>query len=122
MGRVGQPALAGSDALSTDFTLRELAARVKERAAASADVSYTRKLLDKGIGHCAKKMGEEAVEAVIAAVSESDERLTSEAADMLYHLLVVLEGRGIPFSAVEDALARRTGMSGLEEKAGRPRA
>lgn len=108
--------------MSSDFTLRDLAARVKERAAASADVSYTRKLLDKGIGHCAKKMGEEAVETVIAAVSESDERVASEAADMLYHLLVVLEARGIPFSEVENALARRTGMSGLEEKAGRVRA
>lgn len=108
--------------MSTDFTLRELAARVKARAATGADVSYTRKLLDKGIGHCAKKMGEEAVEAVIAAVSESDERLTSEIADMLYHLLVVLEARGIAFSEVEAALAKRTGMSGLEEKASRPRA
>ncbi len=108
--------------MSGDFTLRQLAARVKERAAAGADVSYTRKLLDKGVGHCAKKLGEEAVETALAAVSESDERLTAEAADMLYHLLVVLEARGIPFSAVEEALAQRTGMSGLDEKAARPRA
>jgi phosphoribosyl-ATP pyrophosphohydrolase len=108
--------------VSTDFTLRQLAARVKERAASSADISYTRKLLDKGIGHCAKKLGEEAVETALAAVSESDERLTSEAADLLYHLLVVLEARGIAFSDVEHALAQRTGMTGLEEKAARPRA
>jgi phosphoribosyl-ATP pyrophosphohydrolase len=108
--------------LSNEFTLRQLAERVKQRAASSADVSYTRKLLDKGIGHCAKKLGEEAVETALAAVSESDERLTSEAADLLYHLLVVLEARGIAFADVEQALAQRTGMSGLEEKAARPRA
>jgi phosphoribosyl-ATP pyrophosphohydrolase len=103
------------------FTIHDLAERVKERAAASADISYTRKLLDRGVAHCAKKLGEEAVETALAAVTEDDERLAAEAADLLYHLLVVLEARGVPFAAVEDALARRTGMSGLEEKAARPR-
>lgn len=103
------------------FTLRELAARVKERAGASADVSYTRKLLDKGVAHCAKKLGEEAVETALAAVVEDRERVAAEAADLLYHLLVVLEARGIALGEVEGALARRAGMSGLEEKAARPR-
>ncbi len=104
------------------FTIHDLAERVKERAAASPETSYTRKLLDRGVAHCAKKLGEEAVETALAAVGEDDERLTAEAADLLYHLLVVLEARGIAFSDVEAALARRTGMSGLEEKAARPRA
>ncbi len=102
------------------FTLADLAQRVKQRANASADVSYTRKLLDKGVAHCAKKLGEEAVETVIAAVHEDNERLTSEAADLLYHLLVVLEARGIALADVEAALAKRVPQSGLAEKASRP--
>ena len=61
------------------FTLNDLAARVKERAAASAETSYTRKLLDKGVAHCAKKLGEEAVETALAAVGESRERLIADA-------------------------------------------
>jgi phosphoribosyl-ATP pyrophosphohydrolase len=106
----------------TTFTLHDLAARVHERAGASAETSYTRKLLDRGVGHCAKKLGEEAVETVLAAVSEDRERMIAEAADLLYHLLVVLEARGIRLDEVETALAQRVGMSGLEEKAARPRA
>ena len=105
----------------TTFTLHDLAARVKERASAGADVSYTRKLLDKGVAHCAKKFGEEAIETVMAAVGEDRERLIAEAADLLYHLLVVLEARGVAFEEVEATLAQRTRQSGLEEKAGRPR-
>ena len=105
----------------TDFTIHDLAKRVHERAAESADVSYTRKLLDRGIAQCAKKLGEEAVETVIAAVAEDHERLLSEAADLVYHLLVVLEARGATFAEVEAALAKRSGISGLAEKAGRPR-
>ena len=103
------------------FTLQDLEKRVQERAKASADLSYTRKLIDKGVAQCAKKLGEEAVETVIAAVHEDDKRLTGEAADLLYHLLVVLHARGIPLAAVEAALAERTTMSGLEEKAARKR-
>ena len=103
------------------FTLHHLAARVHERAGASAATSYTRKLLDRGVEHCAKKLGEEAVETVLAAVSEDRDRLIAEAADLLYHLLVVLEARGVRLAEVEAALAQRTGMSGLEEKAARPR-
>jgi phosphoribosyl-ATP pyrophosphohydrolase len=104
------------------FTLHDLAARVHERAGASAATSYTRKLLDGGVEHCAKKLGEEAVETVLAAVGEDRDRLIAEAADLLYHLLVVLEARGVALAEVEAALAQRTGMSGLEEKAARPRA
>jgi phosphoribosyl-ATP pyrophosphohydrolase len=103
------------------FTLNDLAARVKERASASADTSYTRKLLDKGVGHCAKKFGEEAVETVLAAVSEDRDRLVSETADLLYHLMVLLEARGVALADVEAALAARLDKSGLEEKASRPR-
>ena len=104
---------------SKKFTLHDLAARVKERAGASAETSYTRKLLDKGVDHCAKKFGEEAVETVLAAVGEDRERLISEAADALYHLLVVLEARGVTLTDVEAVLASRVGKSGLEEKASR---
>ena len=103
----------------SQFTLHDLAARVKERAQASPDVSYTRKLLDRGVGHCAKKLGEEAVETTIAAVAEDRQRLIAETADLLYHLLVVLEARGIALTEVEDVLGQRT--SGLDEKASRPR-
>jgi phosphoribosyl-ATP pyrophosphohydrolase len=103
------------------FTLQDLAARVKERAQASPDVSYTRKLIDRGIAHCAKKLGEEAVETAIAAIAEDRERVVAEAADLLYHLMVVLEARGIALAEVEAALGQRTTQSGLAEKAARPR-
>jgi phosphoribosyl-ATP pyrophosphohydrolase len=105
----------------TNFTLQDLAARVTERAQASAETSYTRKLLDQGIAHCAKKLGEEAIEVALAAVNEDRERLIAEAADLLYHLLVVLEARGVALAEVEAVLAQRTVQSGLEEKAARPR-
>jgi phosphoribosyl-ATP pyrophosphohydrolase len=103
----------------TTFTLHDLENRVRERAKAGADISYTRKLLDRGISHCAKKMGEEAIETVLAAISEDKERLTAEAADLLYHLLVVLHARGIALADVEAALGARTHQSGLDEKASR---
>jgi phosphoribosyl-ATP pyrophosphohydrolase len=104
------------------FTLEDLAARVKARAAAHAEHSYTRQLLDKGVAHCAKKVGEEALETVLAAVGEDRERLIAETADLIYHLLVLLEARGVSLAEVEAALAERTARSGLEEKASRPRA
>lgn len=103
------------------FTIHDLEATLVDRAQASAETSYTRKLLDKGIGHCAKKLGEEAVETALAAVSEDRDRVISEASDLLYHLLVVLRARDIAFQEVEDALSRRVGTSGLAEKAARPR-
>ena len=101
------------------FTLNDLEKRVQARAQASADVSYTRKLLDRGVAHCAKKLGEEAVEAAIAAVGEDRERVIGEAADVLYHLLVVLHARGITLAEVEAELGARTRQSGLDEKAAR---
>ena len=105
----------------TGFTIHDLEKRVQERAKASPNESYTRKLLDRGVAQCAKKLSEEAVETVIAAVSEDKPRLTAEAADLIYHLLVVLHARGIAFAEVETALAERTHQSGLEEKASRKR-
>lgn len=105
--------------MTTPFTLEDLAAIVAQRAAASPDVSYTAKLIDGGIGKAAKKLGEEAVEAVIAAVEGDNRHLTAEAADVLYHLLVVLRARGVPLSDVMDELQRRTAQSGLQEKASR---
>jgi phosphoribosyl-ATP pyrophosphohydrolase len=101
------------------YTLHDLEKRVQERALASADVSYTRKLLDRGVAHCAKKLGEEAVEAALAAVGEDKNRMIAEAADVLYHLLVVLHVRGITLDEVEAELGARTRQSGLDEKAAR---
>src|SRR5204862_5474514 len=101
------------------FTLHDLERRVHERARASADVSYTRRLIDRGVAHCAKKLGEEAVETALAAVAEDREHLIGETADLLYHLLVVLEARGIKLAEVEAVLAERTTYSGLDEKAAR---
>jgi phosphoribosyl-ATP pyrophosphohydrolase len=105
--------------MSSKFTLADLEQRINDRAKASAEESYTRKLLDKGAAQCAKKFGEEAVEAVLAAVSEDRERLTAEAADVLYHLLVMLHARGVALAEVEQLLESRTKKSGLEEKASR---
>jgi phosphoribosyl-ATP pyrophosphohydrolase len=103
------------------FTIHNLAETIDARAAASGETSYTRKLLDKGPEHCAKKLGEEAVETVIAAVENNREHLIAESADLLYHLLVVLKSRAVKFEDVEAALAQRTSTSGLEEKASRKR-
>jgi phosphoribosyl-ATP pyrophosphohydrolase len=101
------------------FTLHDLEKRVRDRAKESADVSYTRKLIDRGVAQCAKKFGEEAVEAVLAAISEDKSRMTAEAADVLYHLLVLLHVRGVTLDEVEAELAARTRQSGLDEKASR---
>jgi phosphoribosyl-ATP pyrophosphohydrolase len=103
----------------SDFTLDDLEKRIQARAQESADVSYTRKLLDRGVMHCAKKLGEEAVEAAIAAVGEDKNRMIGEAADVLYHLLVVLHARGITLGEVEAELGARTRQSGIDEKAAR---
>jgi len=99
--------------------LLQLAATIKARRDAPADGSYTRQLLDAGPARSAKKLGEEAVETVIAAVSESDEALKTEAADLLYHLLVVLESRNVDLVDVLTVLEKRVGTSGLKEKAER---
>ena len=103
------------------FTIHDLAATIETRAASGGDTSYTRKLLDKGAEHCAKKLGEEAVETVIAAIENNRENLAAESADLIFHLLVLLKARGLTLADVEDVLAQRTKMSGLEEKAARKR-
>ncbi|HTH33176.1 MAG TPA: phosphoribosyl-ATP diphosphatase [Xanthobacteraceae bacterium] len=107
--------------MAQSFTLNDLEKRVQARALASAEESYTRKLLDRGVAQCAKKLGEEAVEAAIAAVGEDRQRMIGEAADVLYHLLVVLHARGIALAEVEAELGARTRQSGLDEKAARKR-
>ncbi len=100
--------------------LSELAAIIAARRQFSADKSYTRQLLDAGPARCAKKLGEEAVETVIAALHEDDTHLAGEAADLIYHLLVLLESRKVAIGDVLDVLSARMGRSGLEEKASRP--
>ncbi len=106
----------------TDFTLADLAKIVAERArAADPASSYTAKLLDKGVERCAKKFGEEAVEAALAAVSGDKQALAGEAADVLYHLLVMLTAGGVELTAVMAELEKRTARGGLAEKAARGR-
>jgi phosphoribosyl-ATP pyrophosphohydrolase len=106
----------------SDFTLADLEAIVATRAQASPDESWTARLFHAGQPKAAKKLGEEAVEAVIAAIANDRRNLTDEAADLLYHLLVVLKIAGIPLSDVMDVLEGRTKQSGLAEKAGRVQA
>ena len=103
------------------FTIHDLASIVDARAEAGGEASYTRKLLDKGSEHCAKKLGEEAVETVIAGVGKDRDHLIAETADLLFHLLVLLKSRGVKLEEVEATLAQRISMSGLEEKAARKR-
>ena len=104
----------------TKFTLEDLDAIIAARAKSEDVSSYTRQLVNKGVAKCAQKLGEEAVEAAIAAVQQDREELTAEAADVLYHLLVVLNISDVSLSDVMAELGRRTGQTGLEEKASRP--
>jgi phosphoribosyl-ATP pyrophosphohydrolase len=101
------------------FSLSDLEAIVARRAAASPEESWTAKLFAAGQTKAAKKLGEEAVETVIAAIAGDRENLTGEAADLLYHLLVVLKIADIPLADVMAVLEGRTAQSGLSEKAGR---
>src|SRR5580658_9995539 len=101
------------------FTLDNLAEIIARRAAASAETSYTRSLLDKGASHCARKFGEEAIELAIAAAALDENEVRAEAADVLYHLLVVLRARGVALSSVMNELDKRSRRSGHEEKASR---
>ena len=100
-------------------TIAKLAATIAARASASPDSSYTAKLLHAGIDKCAKKFGEEAVELVLAAASKDKVHTAQEAADVIYHLLVLLQASGVSLADVEKVLAAREAMSGLEEKARR---
>ena len=101
------------------FSLDSLAQLIASRAAAPADKSYTRSLLDAGIARSAKKFGEEAIEMVIAAIERDRTSLKNEAADVLYHLLVVLQAGSVSLQDVVEELERRTLRSGHEEKASR---
>ena len=100
-------------------TLKRLEATIAERRAASPDSSYVAKLNAKGLPKICEKVGEEATETVIAALTGNDTELTGEAADLLFHLLVLLGARDIPLADVLAELDRREGTSGLEEKAAR---
>jgi phosphoribosyl-ATP pyrophosphohydrolase len=102
-------------------TLLKLAEMIHGRRQASGENSYTRQLLDGGPEKCARKFGEEALEVVIAGVSSDAAAVKAEAADVLYHLLVLLEIRGIPLADVYALLDSRMGMSGIDEKASRAR-
>lgn len=102
-------------------TLNDLAATIAERAKADPESSWTAKLLAKGPEKCAEKFGEEAIEAIIEAVKDNREGLISESADVLFHLLVMLQSRGVALDEVLDELARRQGTSGIAEKASRPK-
>ena len=102
------------------MTLEDLYDIIEARKTADPDSSWTAKLLSKGPEKCAEKFGEEAVEAIIEAVKNDKQGLTGEAADVLYHLLVMLASRDVPLGDVLDELAHRQGQSGLTEKANRP--
>ena len=104
-----------------DFTLTDLETIIAERAKASPEESWTAKLIAGGPERAAKKLGEEAVETVIAAVKGDREELIAESADLLYHLLVVLRARDVALQDVLSQLEARTAKSGLAEKAARPR-
>ena len=99
--------------------LERLAATIDSRRGADPSSSWTAQLLAKGPEKCAEKFGEEAVEAIIEAVKGDRDRLTAEAADVLYHLVVMLAARGVSLTDVLAELERREGTSGLAEKAAR---
>jgi phosphoribosyl-ATP pyrophosphohydrolase len=100
-------------------TLARLEDTIKQRLGASPDQSYVAKLHARGLPVIARKLGEEAVEAVVSALAGSPEELTGEAADLLFHLIVLLGEKGVPLADVLAELERREGVSGLDEKAAR---
>lgn len=101
------------------FSLEDLDALIGSRAGQPPDSSYTAQLLSKGVNHCAQKLGEEAVETVIAAVAQDKSEISKEAADILYHLLVLLKVSDVDLDDVMAELQSRTTQSGIEEKASR---
>ena len=100
-------------------TLARLEATIRERHGGDPTVSYVARLHTGGVPLIARKLGEEVVETVIAALGEDDAALTGEAADLLFHLLVLLDARGLSLADVTAELARREGVSGIEEKRNR---
>ncbi len=113
--------MTGEASAGGPFTLHDLARVIGARATSLSDRSYTRALLDAGRARIAKKFGEEAVELVIAAVEGDKAPILAEAADVLYHLLVLLHASNLSLAQVEAELGRRTHQSGHDEKASRPR-
>ncbi len=101
------------------LSVEELARIVKSRRDADPETSYTARLFARGIDQCAKKFGEEAVETVIASLSGDKQAICAETADVLYHLVVLLEAAGVDLQDVYAELGRREGTSGIEEKAAR---
>lgn len=101
------------------FTLDDLAAVISERSQSSAAASYTKSLLDGGPSRTARKLGEEAIETIVAALERDREAVIAESADLVYHLMVLLHQNGVRFDEVLSELERRTGRSGHEEKAAR---
>jgi phosphoribosyl-ATP pyrophosphohydrolase len=104
---------------SDQFSLAELEKIVAERGLSGDSGSWTAKLFAGGMDKAAKKLGEEAVETALAAVGDDRDHLIAESADLIYHLLVVLEARGVKLAEVEAVLGARTAQSGLDEKASR---
>ena len=100
-------------------TLHQLAATIAARRSADPATSWVARLHSKGVPTIARKLGEEATETVVAALTGSNEDLTAEAADLLFHLLVLLDAKGVSLDAVLDELERREGTSGIAEKAAR---
>jgi len=100
-------------------TLEKLAATIAQRGTVSSEASYTAKLLAAGVEQCAKKFGEEAFELAMAAVLKDKKHTANEAADVFYHLLVLLQAAGVSLDEVMQVLAAREGTSGLVEKANR---
>jgi phosphoribosyl-ATP pyrophosphohydrolase len=105
--------------MAKPFTLTDLERIIAERAKAAPEESWTAKLLVSGVSRAAKKLGEEAIEAVIAAIADDKPALIAESADLIYHLMVVWRARGVPLREVLDELQRRSARSGLAEKAAR---
>jgi phosphoribosyl-ATP pyrophosphohydrolase len=101
------------------MSIARLAETIAARLDADPEDSWTAKLLSRGPEKCAEKFGEEAVEAIIEAVKGDPARLTSEAADVIYHLLVMCAARGVTLADIEAELSRREAQSGLAEKAAR---
>ena len=112
--------LAPSAMLAPSAVLERLEQVIAQRRAADPDSSYVAKLNARGLGKIAQKVGEEGVETVIAALSESREALIGEAADLVFHLMVLLNAKGVALAEVTGELARRDGISGIAEKAARP--
>lgn len=107
------------DTARLDAAMTHLADTIEARVGSDPQASYTARLLERGPKQCGKKLGEEAVELALALAAEDAADVAAETADLLYHLLVALRSRGVSLDEVADALARRQGLSGLEEKARR---